>query len=199
MDKSQKAKIQKNVRRSNILESLRDIGGNTASSLLEQITGFYPEPKKYSGEITPGQSLRFNELFSGQHEENLKLQKQLALERKLAEEERIQSQKKSNELKVQLQALMQEVLSLAKTTSNLGQEVEMAAMQAPAQPGIYHLVFFEKLLGLIISFRKKIEEASVWLGASNKRAEKKNYWAMYKKKGASFLLAPDHYLQRSAG
>lgn len=199
MDKTQKAKVQKNIRRSNILESLRDIGTNSAGSLLEQITGFYPEPQKYSGEITPGQSLKFNELFSGQHKENLKLQKQLTLERKLAEEERIQSQRKSNELRVQLQALIQQVVGLAKATSNLGQEIESAAMQAPAQPGIYHLVFFEKLLEMIISFRKKIEDASVWLSASNKRTEKKNYWAMYKKKGASFLLAPDHYLQRSAG
>jgi hypothetical protein len=72
-------------------------------------------------------------------------------------------------------------------------------MEIPANPGVYHINFFEKLLSFMQSFRKKIDEASIWLGTQNKRAEKKNYWSMYKKKGASFLLAPDHYLQRSAG
>jgi len=49
------------------------------------------------------------------------------------------------------------------------------------------------------SFRKKIEDAQIWLHASNKRAEKKNFWSTYKKHGSKFLLSPDHYLQRSAG
>jgi hypothetical protein len=94
---------------------------------------------------------------------------------------------------------MQEVYELAKTTQGLGEQVEVATMQAPANPGVYHVIFFEKLLEFVKSFRKKIENASLWLHSSNKRAEKKNYWTMYKKKGSSFLLAPDHYLQRSAG
>jgi len=72
-------------------------------------------------------------------------------------------------------------------------------IEAPAQPGVYHIVFFQKVLEFLTSFRKKIEEAATWLSATNKRAEKKNYWSMYKKKGSSFLLSPDHYLQRSAG
>ncbi len=199
MDKAQKTKAQKITRQRNVLESLRDFGTDASKNLLNQVFGSVPLEKKYSGDITPGESLEFKELFSGQHDEKIKFQKQLALERRLTEEEKIHAAQKTNELKLQLQALMQEVLTLAKTTQSLGEQVEVAAMQAPAQPGIYHIVFFEKLLEFVRSFRKKIEDASVWLSAVNKRSEKKNYWAMYKKKGASFLLAPDHYLQRSAG
>lgn len=200
MDKTQKTKLQASARRASILESLKDIGQNASDSLIKDLLmGLSPFERKASGEILPGESLEIKDLISGKHEENLKLKKQLALERKLAEEEKERSSRKSNQLKVQLQALMQEVLSLAKTTQGLGEEVEVAAMQAPAQPGVYHLIFFEKLLEFISSFRKKIENASVWLQTSNKRAEKKNYWTMYKKKGASFLLSPDHYLSRSAG
>lgn len=200
MDKTQKTKLQASARRASILESLKDIGQNASDSLIKDLLmGRSPFERKASGEILPGESLEIKDLISGKHEENLKLKKQLALERKLAEEEKERSSRKSNQLKVQLQALMQEVLSLAKTTQGLGEEVEVAAMQAPAQPGVYHLIFFEKLLEFISSFRKKIENASVWLQTSNKRAEKKNYWTMYKKKGASFLLSPDHYLSRSAG
>ena len=211
MDKAQKNKNRAAVRRANVLESIKDIGSSTGSSIkkdllggasksfLEQMFGQGSASQKHSGEIFPGGYLVFSDLISGRHEENLKLKKQIALERRLTQEEKERSTRKTNELKVQLQALMQEVLSLAKSTQNLEENVEIAAMQAPSQPGVYHIIFFEKLLEFVQSFRKKIDEASVWLKSSNKRAEKKNYWAMYKKKGSSFLLSPDHYLQRSAG
>lgn len=210
MDKVQKTKIQNQVRRSNVLESLKDLGAGVTNSVkedifkgvsgdfLDQIFGKKTD-KKVSGEIHPGESLEFNDLLSGQYQENLKLRQQISLERKLAEEDKSRSIQKSNELRVQLQALMQEVLSLAKSTQNLGEDIEVAAMQAPAQPGIYHIIFFEKLLTFIQNFRAKIDSAGVWLTSCNKRAQKKNYWAMYKQKGSSFLLSPEHYSQRSAG
>lgn len=211
MDKAQKAKIQTSVRRANVLESLKDIGGGVASSLntdllggiskdlLEQILNRKNPNKKASGDIHAGESLEFSDLLSGKHEENLKLKNQIAFERRLATEEKEVSEKRTNELKVQLQALMQEVQYLAKTTQSLGEEVEVAVMQAPAQPGIYHLIFFEKIIEFIRNFRKNIDSASTWLQSSNKRAEKKNFWAMYKKKGSSFLLSGESYSQRSAG
>lgn len=211
MDKAQKSKVQQAVRRANVLESLKDIGSGVTSSLntdllggiskdvLEQILNRRSPSKKVSGDIHLGESLELSDLFSGKHEENLRLKNQIAFERRLAQEEKVVSEKKSNELKVQLQALMQEVQYLAKTTQGLGEKVEIAAMQAPSQPGVYHLIFFEKIIEFIRNFRKNIDSASTWLGASNKRAEKKNYWAMYKKKGASFLLSGESYSQRSAG
>ena len=211
MDKTQKIKTQKTVRRTNVLEALREIGSNTANSIkndvisetskgiLGQMFGQNLKENKYSAEITPGESLNFKDLYAGKHEENLRLKQQLVLERNLTNEEKARSTEKTNELRVRLQALMQELLTLAKSTQGLGEEVEIATMQAPAQPGIYHLIFFEKLLDFVKSFRKKIDYASVWLQSSNKRAEKKNFWAMYKKKGSSFLLSGESYSQRSAG
>jgi len=210
MDKGQKSKLQKQMRRQNVLEALKDIGSGTSQSLkkdllegtskdaLDQIFGFR-EPKKYQAEMAPGESVEFDEVFSGKYEENKKLKDQLALERRLRDEERALIERKGNELKLQLHAIMQEVVALAQSTQDLAQEVEIAAIQAPANPGIYHLVFFERLLEFITSFRKKIENAGHWLSAVNKRAYKKNYWSIYKKHGSKFLLSPDHYLQRSAG
>ena len=210
MDKVQKTKVQKVLRQQNVLESLKDIGASTTKTikkdlLAESSQDFIREllgsriEKKYSGELTPGEALEMGEVFSGKKEANEKLRGQIALERRLVEEEKRRVEEKGNELKLQLHALMQEVYELAKTTQGLGEQVEVATMQAPANPGVYHVIFFEKLLEFVKSFRKKIENAELWLHSSNKRAEKKNYWAMYKKKGSSFLLAPDHYLQRSAG
>ncbi|MBI2065995.1 hypothetical protein HYT60_00605 [Candidatus Woesebacteria bacterium] len=210
MDKGQKTKAQKVLRQQNVLESLKDIGAGTTKTLKKDLLAessqdFFREilgtriEKKYSGELAPGEALEIGEVFSGKREGDEKLKGQLALERNLAQEEIRRVEEKGNQLKLQLQALMQEVYELARSTQNLGDEVEVATMQAPANPGVYHLIFFEKLLEFVKSFRKKIENAELWLHSSNKRAEKKNYWAMYKKKGSSFLLAPDHYLQRSAG
>ena len=210
MDKITKQKGQKVIRQQNVLESLKGIGAGTTNTikkdllaessqdLLRELLGTRIE-KKYSGEIAPGEALEIGDVFSGKKEANEKLRGQIALERRLVEEEKRRVEEKGNELKLQLHALMQEVYELAKTTQGLGEQVEVATMQAPANPGVYHVIFFEKLLEFVKSFRRKIEDASIWLQSSNKRAEKKNYWAMYKKKGSSFLLAPDHYLQRSAG
>lgn len=210
MDFNKKQKGQKQTRKANVVESLKDFGGSVGKSVKNDLLSPMPEDffnqlfgqkvnKNYSGEITPGESLEMGEVFSGQAEENKKLRSQIALERKLSAEEKSLVERKGQELQVQLQALTQEVLSLANSTANLSQELKIAAVQSPVNPGVYHIIFFEKLLDFLKSFRKKIDSANVWLHASNKRAEKKNYWSMYKKKGSSFLLAPDHYLQRSAG
>ena len=103
------------------------------------------------------------------------------------------------ELRINLQAITIEIAKLAASTGNLATQAEIAMVEVPVNPGVYHVVFFEKVLEFLQSFRKKIDLAATWLQSSNKRAEKKNYWSMYKKKGSSFLLSPDHYLQRSAG
>lgn len=214
MDKNQKPKLGKNIKRVNVLESLKDVGNTAQKSIQEDLLKgtseeFFKqlfgqkqnEEKKYSGEIIPGETLEFNEVYTGQREENEKLKKQISFERNLSSEEKTQSEKKINELRVQLHALMQEVGELAKVTQNIGQDIEIASMQAPANPGVYHLIFFEKLLEFIKTFRRKIENAEVWLQATNKRAEKKNFWGTFtsKKGGAKFLLSQEHYVARSTG
>ena len=210
MDNKQSQKPQKTIKRSSVLENLKDVGGNTGKTLkkdlvqgvseefINQLLGRKPE-KKYSGDITPGESLEFEDVFSGRREQTMKLEKQLSLERKLREEERVKSERKGNELRMQLKAIIEEVAALAQNTQELAEEVQIATMQAPIEPGVYHIIFFEKLLEFIKSFRKNIGQAKVWLQSSNKRAQKKNYWASYKKHGGKFLLAADHYVSRSAG
>jgi hypothetical protein len=158
------------------------------------------KPKvKRSGEISAGESLQMGDVMSGKEEENKKLRMQISMERQLSADEKRVTQEKSNDLKVQLQALMQEVQKVSASTQGFAEATQVAMMSAPAEPGVYHLTFFQNVLEFLQSFRKKIDLAATWLQSSNKRAEKKNYWNMYKKKGASFLLSPDHYSQRSAG
>lgn len=209
MYKPQKPKNVKDIRKANVLESLKDIGGGTSQSLTNDLLKetsrtFFEEllgakEQKYSGDITPGETVELGEVFSGTREEKKKVRVQISLERTLLQEEKARTEKRTNELRLQLHALMQEVFALAQSTQGLGETVEVASMQAPVNPGVYHVAFFEKLLSFIRSFRKKVENASLWLNATNSRAEKKNFWSIYKKHGSKFLLSPDHYLQRSAG
>ena len=206
-----KKSSQANVKFPNPLEALKDIGSSTAkqmrdeagkipSDFMDQLLGIRPSGKNFSGEIMPGEPVEFSEVMSGRYEETMKLKKQVAFERRLMQEEEARIEKKGNELRMQLSAIREEILVLAKSTENLAEETQTAAMQAPIEPGIYHVIFFEKLLEFIKSFRKKIEEAGVWLNAVNKRAAKKNKWGTnYKKSGAKYLLSSEHYLQRSAG
>ena len=102
--------------------------------------------------------------------------------------EKMLIEKKTQELKIALHALIEEIKALAENTTELSEEIEIVTMQAPVEPGVYHVIFFEKLLEFIKSFRKKIEDASIWLHASNKRAAKMNFWGKYKKHGGKFLL-----------
>ncbi len=193
----------------NIVEAFKDLGGSTATSLsqdlLSKIPGdfmdqlFGPQKTANSGELFPGSHVEFNPKAKERSAEENKLKMQLSLERNLHHDERMLVQKRTNELKMQLKSLTDEVIMLAKSTQNLSSEVQIASMQVTAEPGVYHLFFFENIINFIRSFRGKIEDATLWMGTANKRAEKKNYWAKYKKHGSKFLLSADHYLTRSAG
>ena len=205
-----KKKARTNVTRQNVLESLKDLGGagsaqmgdflkNTSEDFFKELVGIPTQNKKVSGEISAGESLEMSEVLSGQAEETRRLKHQIVLERNLVAEEKRISEEKMGKLRVELQAIASEIVKLAASTQELARETEIAMIEVPGNPGIYHIIFFEKLLEFISSFRKKIEDTTLWLGSANKRAEKKGYWSMYKKKGSSFLLSPDHYLQRSAG
>lgn len=194
----------------NVIESLKDLGSDfggqgadllkgTSEDFFKELIGLPHAQVNRSGEIKAGESVEMAAVLSGKEEENKKLKAQISLERNLASDEKRLSLEKMQELRVQLQAITVEISKVAASTGNLATQAEIAMIEAPVNPGVYHMLFFEKVLEFLQSFRKKIDEATVWLSSTNKRAEKKNYWSMYKKKGSSFLLSPDHYLQRSAG
>lgn len=202
-------KLKPGLVKRNVIESLKDIGSdlsgqgadflkNTSEDFFKELVGFRPSGKR-SGEMKPGESIEMASVISGKEQENKKLRAQIALERNLSADEKRISQEKIQTLRSQLQQMTVEIVKLAQSTGDLATQTEVAMVEVPVNPGVYHVIFFEKVLEFLRSFRKKIDEASVWLASTNKRAEKKNYWSTYKKKGSSFLLSPDHYLQRSAG
>jgi hypothetical protein len=203
-------KKQSVITRQNVLESLKDLGSgvtnqagdllkSTSEDFFKELLGLSRTNVKRSGDMAPGQSLSMSDVMSGKEEENKKLRNQLQVERQLTADQSRVSKEKSYDLKVELQALIQEVQKVAVSTQNLAEATQVSMMTAPIEPGIYHITFFQNVLEFLQSFRKKIDLAVTWMQSSNKRAEKKNYWSQYKKKGTTFLLSPDSYSQRSAG
>lgn len=198
--------------RDNLLEGLRGIGSAGMNSFKKDVAQGIPEEffrqmfgieklqPRASGDIMPGQSIELNRAIEEQKEENKVLRMKLAQEQRMRSEDKSLFTQRTQELKMELHALAQETVKLAQSTQGLSKEVEVAAMQAPANPGVYHINFFEKLRNFIASFRKKIENASLWLQASNRRAAKRRtFWGQVGQSGSKRLLSPEDYLQRSAG
>ncbi|MBI1864102.1 hypothetical protein HYS03_02755 [Candidatus Woesebacteria bacterium] len=192
-------KGKRNSLNSNFLEGLKEIGSETfrGKNFVDQIFGI--PSKHFSSEIAVGEQILVSEILSGKHEENQKERKQIFYEKTLLVEEKMLIEKKNKELEIRLQAIMKEIQNLANATPKLTKELEMASIGVVVDPGPYHLVFLEKILEFIKSFRKKVEDASIWLASANKRTQKKTYWNLYKQHGGKFLLSSEHYLQRSAG
>ncbi len=196
----------------NFVESMRDIGRETINTLkddliketpkdfIRQLLGLERPKASASGEIQLGQSIEIDQVIESQTEENKSLQTQLIHERTLRQDQEQYSARQTQELKLQLKALQSEVEEVAKSTIQLSQEVKIATIQATVEPGIYHIVFFEKLLSFIKSFRKKINQANLWIQSANKKAAKRRtFWGQVAKSGAQRLLSNEDYSQRSAG
>jgi len=182
----------------NALEILREASSVNpiSSDFTRQLFGL----DKFTAETEPGGTIEMKDVFSGKYEGREQTRKAIRRERQLLEEERVYVENRTNELKLQIQAIHSEMIKVAEVTPQLSQEVRVAVYRAPGDPSSYELNFLQQLFELVRDFRIKIENASVWLSACNARASKRNMWGNnYKKHGAKYLLSSEHYLTRSAG
>ena len=194
-----KTKQQKQLRRQvNVLESLRDDVFKEGSAEVMRQLGMKARTKA-SGEIQRGESLVMNDAMTGKQQETEKLKKQIRFERRILEEQKSEVEKKNNMLKLQLHAITQEIQNVVHSTPKLARQIEVASLTSVNDPGIYHLIFLQNILEFLKSFKKNIENASIWLATANKRANKRNFWNQYKVQKGTALLNPETYSQRSAG
>ena len=210
-DKGQKGKKAKQVEVKNFFESINSIGSQTTNTIKNEAAAISEDffrqllnqqkvsEVKRSGELTNGTLSSMKEMRSGESEKLRKLNEQLNNERRLHQEEAQESSRKLQELRIRLHAIQQEATKMVNSTVSLSAEIKNAVLTGSVDPSEYHVNFLEDIIKVMVGFRKKIDTATAWLSSTNKRAQKKNYWSTYKKKGSSFLLSPDHYLQRSAG
>ena len=206
-----KSKNKKQIKTKNVLESINEIGSqvvktasdevrSTSEEFLRQLLNQQRQSEtKKSADINPGESIDMSEVMSGNQEQKQKVEEQLYFERRMYQEENEVKETKLQELRLRLQAIQTEAIRIVNSTANLSQEVKAAVMQDPTSASEYQIKFYEDIIKHMVNFRKKIDSALVWMQNSNARAEKKNYWSQYKKKGSSFLLSGESYSQRSAG
>jgi hypothetical protein len=209
-DKNSKQKQQKQIRQANIVEALKDIGGGatktfandvvkeTGAEFMRQLLGLKARTKA-SGQLERGQSFEPAKAITGEYQQTQKLQKQVRFERRILEEEKAAIESKNNQLQLQLHAITEEIKAVVVSTPKLAKEIQVARLTSGNKPDIYHLLFLQKILESLKDFRRNIENASIWLTATNKRANKKNFWNQYKTQKGTALLNPETYNSRSAG
>lgn len=180
-----------------------------SNKLLEILRGLEAKPsqqtarkdysQKQSGELKPNQTLTLKETNSAIQKDRFfrKIQGEFW---DLRHQEKLLFTRNERETRLQIEAIQEELKKLALSTKNLTKEVEIAVKQAPVEPGVYHLTFFENLRQLLVFFRKKVKESATWLAASNQRGKKRNfYWAQVKKSGTKFMLSQERYMATQSG
>jgi len=204
-------KKNKFIENKNILETINSIGSQTVDTIkneakatsdefFRQLLGQQKQlQEKRSGNLNQGKPVDIEDVVTGREEQKQKFDEQIFFERRLFNEEKESTSQKLQEMRFRLQAIMSEANKMVASAQNLGETVKNAVMQNPVSASEYQIHFYEDIISLIVSFRKKIDSAVTWLQGSNTRAQKKNFWSQYKKKGAGFLLSGESYSQRSAG
>lgn len=192
------------------LEAFRDLGNDfvdtfkndvvkkTGKDIFKTMTGNRPSPGSSSPEETPNFA---DDLYKRETDLENKYKKQARWQAEIAKkEEKILFTRQDREVKLQVQALQEEIKNLAKATSDLAREAKIASLQTPPEAGKYHVTFFEKLRNLIKSLKTQIQESSIWLAEWNRKSQKRNfYWKTAKKSGTQFTLSADRQISTQTG
>ncbi len=204
---SSRAGRQKVQSPENFLEALRGLGKSTVSEAKSQarkaVVSDIPESFGFgpSGTLKPNESLTVNDLQNAQErgyrEAESDYSRQLF---QMREREHSHLMQQETAAKQQIIGIQQEIRSLAKSLGDFAQEVEVATIQTPVNPGIYHKNFYAHLRSVISLLRQKVESSKNWLAATNTRAQKKGfYWSQVGKSGTKFMLSSERYMVTSTG
>lgn len=116
-------------------------------------------------------------------------------------QERKEEQDVTRETKYLIEKLKEQVTLLEKSEKALTSQItKIKVEQLPKKSGIYHIRFFEWLLGVVKQLRMKVEEGRAWLATfTNRKKKKMGYWNMYKKHGTTFGLSHERTLSTQTG
>lgn len=190
------------------LEALRDLGSGVVDSVahdvvggvteeaVDQLTGRKTNTPKTNQTLQPGEWAEV-EQEAWEKEKIEPFQREFG---QIQQQERLLFKQSEQNNQLQIRGILEELKKLVASTETLAEEVEVAVQQAPVDPGVYHLSFFEKLRQTIILFKRQIEDSSTWLAAFNQKAKKHNYyWGQVRKSGTKYLLSQDRYMSTQAG
>jgi hypothetical protein len=192
----------------NFLEALKSLGSNTVNEFKSQVktavTSDIPESfglRQAGGTLGPNEALSIKDIQAAENRGKSRAESNFAGQlAQMNEQSRSRLIKEEAAAKQQITVIREEILRLAKTMGDFAQEVQIATMQAPANPGIYHRNFYSQLRTIIETLRIRAESSKNWLAASNSRAGKKgHYWSEVGKSGSKFMLSSERYMVTSTG
>lgn len=191
----------------NFLEALRDLGKTTVqegrNQIRQAVTSDVPEMFGISshGTIKPNESFSVDQIQKAEQKGESQAEARFAQRlNQLRDEERAKLAREEAQNKEQIKAIQAEIANLTKAAGELFKEVEIAAVQAPVNPGIYHKNFFTQLRSLIVNLRRRVQDSKEWLSVSNSRAGKRgHFWGQVQKSGTSYMLSSERYTVMSTG
>lgn len=190
----------------NFLEALRDLGRGVVDetkSQVRQAIGDIPQSfgLTSSGTLQPNESFSLDQLKQAENSGEKKAQTRFAHQlSQMREEEHTRFARQEREAKEQIKSIQQEIMSLAKSTGELTQEIQIATSQIIVNPGIYHKNFFAHLKSLIINLRKQVQSSKEWLSTHNTRSsQQSHYWSQVDKSGSKFMMSSERYTVTSTG
>lgn len=181
----------------NVLESLRGIGSSvgktivkdvitqSGSDMLRSIISGMPQ----SGELKQNQTIEFTRIPERIPE----------IQQRTVESFRTSVRSDEAEIKQKIESVRAELRALSQSIKNLRREITKTVMEAPVDPGIYHLNFFDHLRSYLQAMKQEVDDSKTWLMAFNNRKAKKGYWGMFKKHGTSFGMSNERSIATSAG
>ncbi|MBI4100307.1 hypothetical protein HY439_01060 [Candidatus Microgenomates bacterium] len=204
----------------NFLEAFKDLAGSVGESFTDDlIKGGAKDIADDFGELLGVKSIHASgTLSSGEQLDVTALEANFRAEKKSKENPQGAPEKQAvrrtpenfvflqkekdleNEVEALLAEIKREVKRFEEATENL--EVEVAKItveETPPNPGIYHVNFFEWLLGILKTLKVKVESANLWLSAVQSRKAKKGYWSSFKKHGTSFGMSSERVVSTQTG
>ena len=145
-----KPKTQTNYQSDNFFEAFRELGNQTvrngadavtdaASDVISQISTF-AQRQPVSGELRPGQSLDIETEIRRREEDAIRSERMHF--QHLRRQEQLVYSRKQEEIKLQINAIQEELKKLIGEAAGLAAEVEVAVEQMVVNPGVYHINFF---------------------------------------------------------
>jgi hypothetical protein len=201
MDTKGQVQRQRRLKRDGLIESLRDLGGSTVKSLKDDFLTELPKDVFEQTGLRPqGKPDRFPPQETAYFEEREFLRRGLRQAEIIRHEEKLVFTSKERETTTQVAVLVEEAKKLANALQSLENQVEVATFQAPVEPGVYHVSFFQKLISFLRTLTAKIEDATHWAATCNTKAKKRSfYWGQVQKSGTKFMLSQERYMATQAG
>lgn len=191
----------------NFLEALRSLGKGAVSEVKNQaksaLVTDIPESLGFntSGQLKPNESLSLQDIQAAEERGRQDAESQFSARlQQVRQAERSRLMQEEASAKQQITAIREEIMKLAKSMGDFAQEVQVATMQAPVNPGIYHKNFYSHLKSVISTLRTKVESSKNWLAAANSRSKKQGfYWSQVGKSGTKYMLSSERYMVTSTG